>query len=140
MTPISNSAPPSKPTSPKHHITTSQGLDAPQIKYTGHQSSDYDYDWAYIDDRTNVDLKFETHANGGTQSHTCMDYDFSLETTREKVNQDDHQLQLWAYETSNANITVAERLEKANWGLKGWRSCRHQHVRIDIRDTIIFYD
>jgi hypothetical protein len=37
------------------------------------------------------------------------------DTQEYSIDDGGSQLQLWAYETSNASITIAERLEKANW-------------------------
>jgi hypothetical protein len=53
------------------------------------------------------------------QMHTPYNNRFLLsidiETTDNATYTDEYQLQIWAYETSDAEMTVAERLEKANW-------------------------
>jgi hypothetical protein len=46
-------------------------------------------------------------------SHSYIHAD--SDTLEYSIDDGGNQLQLWAYETSNASITIAERLEKANW-------------------------
>jgi hypothetical protein len=48
-----------------------------------------------------------------TSSDTPIQYDTSSNYQDNQV-----QLQQWAYQTSNSHLTVAERLEKANWQTK----------------------
>lgn len=53
-----------------------------------------------------------------TSSDTPIQYDTSSNLQDSQV-----QLQQWAYQTSNSHLTVAERLEKANWETK-----RHERL------------
>jgi hypothetical protein len=58
-------------------------------------------------DQMNVDDRGIAHAS-----------DIDFVTSDHALYQEGHQLQLWVHETSNRNITVAERLEKANWAME----------------------
>lgn len=90
--------PPPNPSSSKNYAAHYDKLDALQMENPGHQTADYPFHRVIVDDRTNTDR-----------------IDTDLETSSHTANQGGHQLQLWAYEASNTNITVAERLERANW-------------------------
>ena len=88
---------PREPSSSKNYTAHYDKFDALQMENAGHQTADYTFHRVIVDD-TDTDR-----------------VDTDLETSSHTANQGGHQLQLWAYETSNTNITVAERLERGNW-------------------------
>jgi hypothetical protein len=71
------------------------------MELADHHTSRHPYDQMKVDDRRT----------------TILD-DIDFETSVDTPYQQGYQLQLWVYETSNSNITVAERLEKANWTIE----------------------
>lgn len=54
------------------------------------------------------------HTPHDSQFYGCEDHSFDFGTT-DNIYGNEHQLSMWAYETSDENITVAEKFEKANW-------------------------
>ena len=64
---------------------------------------------------SNADTVTNDHTPDGLDnaSHSYMHTD--SDTLEYLIDDGGYQLQLWAYETSNAGITIAERLEKATW-------------------------
>jgi hypothetical protein len=99
-----NSTPKRKPTSPTDSAVTSPHVNTSQIEHTDHQTH---------------------NANDLTVNHPSSDKDYVgashllTHTEHEAVEygnyHNGYHLQLWVYETSGANMTVAERLEKSKW-------------------------
>ena len=69
----------------------------------------------HADHQASKDLYDQMNVDDREIAHTS---DIDFEASDHVLYQEVHQLQLWAYETSNRNITVAERLEKANWTME----------------------
>ena len=105
LTSDSNSASSFKPSLLKHHATTSQPDEATQMRLLANAQV-----WV-----NNADTVTNDHSHDGfdNASHSYMHPD--PDTLEYSVDDGGNQLQLWVYETSNASITIAERLEKANW-------------------------
>ena len=84
-------------------------------EHAGHQAKEEPHDEVNLEDRIVVGTSFEPHAMYDDQFYKRSEQSIDSGTTGNTVSRNAPQLQFWAYEISNTTITIAERLEKANW-------------------------
>jgi hypothetical protein len=83
-------------------------------EHAGHQAKE-DSHVVNLEDHIVVGTSFEPRAMYDTQFYKWSEQSIDFGTTSNTASSNAPQLQLWAYETSNTTITLAERFEKANW-------------------------